>query len=399
MKIRSIGLIAMGALFITVLAGCSAPTQRTASGPTGSSLPTPSAPITLHILDVSGDLSGNKPLIQNFVKANPKLVKSVQYETGSASDVVGKLQAQQAANRVDIDLILTGPLALSQMVQQNQIVKTVPTYDSYLPDLNNVLTPAAKDFQTLSNGYGTVISGGGWAGPIWSYNKSKVTDPPKTPQALLAWAKANPGKFVYADPSSGSGPANAFIDTLPYMLGDKDPSDPVNGWSKTWAYLEELNKYVARYPTGTADTFTGEASGAYNLVPSEGSWDKLEHSTGVLNSGFGIYAFTNPIMSSDGHFAAVPKGVPSSTVAVDLALASWLLKPQQEALTSVTSNVFPAKGVELSMAPSSIQKATNEYYALPLYNQLSKAKTTLPLNGDKVQAMYDKWNQLIGSKK
>ncbi len=28
---------------------------------------------------------------------------------------------------------------------------------------------------------------------------------------------------------------------LPYMLGDKDPKDPVNGWEKTWAYLKELN--------------------------------------------------------------------------------------------------------------------------------------------------------------
>ena len=28
---------------------------------------------------------------------------------------------------------------------------------------------------------------------------------------------------------------------LPYILGDKDPKDPVNGWEKTWAYLAELN--------------------------------------------------------------------------------------------------------------------------------------------------------------
>ena len=31
---------------------------------------------------------------------------------------------------------------------------------------------------------------------------------------------------------------------LPYILGDKDPQDPVNGWDKTWAYLQEIGEYI-----------------------------------------------------------------------------------------------------------------------------------------------------------
>jgi poly(A) polymerase len=27
---------------------------------------------------------------------------------------------------------------------------------------------------------------------------------------------------------------------LPYLLGDKDPQDPIAGWDKTWKYLKEL---------------------------------------------------------------------------------------------------------------------------------------------------------------
>jgi putative spermidine/putrescine transport system substrate-binding protein len=399
MKIRSVGLVSGAALLIMVIAGCSAPTQHAPSAPSGKALPQPSSPVKLHILDVSGDLSTSKPMIQNFVKANPKLVSSVEYESGSAPDVVGKLQAQQSANRVDIDLVLTGPLALSQMANQKEVIKVLPTYQSHLPDLGTVLTPAATAFQKLAGGYGVITRGGGWAGPLWAYNKKNVTNPPKTAQALLAWAKANPGKFVYANPTSGSGPANAFIDSLPYVLGDKDPSDPVNGWSKTWAFLKKLNPYIDRYPAGTSDTFTGLGSGAYDLAPSEGSWDQLEHGTKVLNTDFGIYAFDKPVMSSDGHFIAVPKGVPASHIAVDLALAKWLLKPQQQAVGYATSNVFPVKGVELSMAPKDVQTATKSYYGLSLFSKLDKAKTTLPLNGEDVQAMYDKWNQLIGSQK
>jgi len=400
MRLKSVGIIASVALVVTVLAGCSAPQQHSASGPTGSSLPKPDKPITLHILDVSGDLSTNKPMIENFVKANPKLVGSVQFASGSATDVVGKLQAQEAANRVDIDVILTGPLALSQMAAQKQLVKILPDYASHVPNLNKILTPAARDFQTVAKGYGVVIQGAGWAGPIWAYSKKNVSNPPKSPQALLAWAKAHPGKFTYANPTTGSGPSNAFIDALPYMLGDKNPVDPTKGWSKTWEYLQELSKYVVSYPSsGTSATFTGLASGAYDLVPSEGGWDKLEHSSGVLNDNFGIYAFNNPILSSDGHFAVVPKGVPASHIGVDLALASWLLKPEQQAIGYGLSNVFPVQGVKLSMAPSSAQSAYAAYAGSSLFKRLATAKTTLPLNGDNVQAMYDKWNQLIGSQK
>ncbi len=398
MRIRTVGIAAVALAAFAGLSGCSAPTQRTAAGPTGS-VAAPSKPIELHILDVSGDLTGQKSMIKSFVKANPKLVSKVDYETGSATDVVGKVQAEQTANRVDIDLILTGPLVLSQMASQKQLVQLTPTYSSHLPDLGSVLTPAAADFQKLAGGYGVVIEGGGWSGPLWAYSKANVTAPPKTPAALLAWAKAHPGKLVYADPTSGSGPANAFIDSLPYTLGDKDPSDPVNGWAKTWAYLQQLNPYISRYPAGTSDTFTGMGSGAYDLAASEIGWDQLEHSTKVLDSGFGVYSFTNPILSSDGHFAAVPKGIPASHVDVDLALASWMLKPQVQVLSAGDTTVFPVKGVSISQAPAAAQQEAKSYYALDLVPQLDEARTTLPLNGDQVQAMYDKWNKLIGSKK
>ena len=35
---------------------------------------------------------------------------------------------------------------------------------------------------------------------------------------------------------------------LPYLLGDSDPKDPVNGWSKTWAYLKELEQVRRAVP-------------------------------------------------------------------------------------------------------------------------------------------------------
>ena len=64
------------------------------------------------------------------------------------------------------------------------------------------------------------------AGPLMEYNPDKVKQAPTTPQELLAWCKANPNRLIYARPAN-SGPGRTFIMGLPYILGDKNPKDPV----------------------------------------------------------------------------------------------------------------------------------------------------------------------------
>src|SRR3546814_15614293 len=86
---------------------------------------------------------------------------------------------------------------------------------------------------------------------------SRVTKPPRTPADLLAWAKANPNKFFHARPAN-SGPGRAFVQGMPYLLGDKDPQDPLKGWDKTWAFLLELDQYVEYYPSGNPATMKSE---------------------------------------------------------------------------------------------------------------------------------------------
>ena len=56
----------------------------------------------------------------------------------------------------------------------------------------------------------------------------QVKTPPTTAEELLAWAKANPNRFIYARPAN-SGPGRTFMMGLPYILGDKDPQGPGQG--------------------------------------------------------------------------------------------------------------------------------------------------------------------------
>ncbi len=63
------------------------------------------------------------------------------------------------------------------------------------------------------------------AGPVMEYMPDKVKQVPTTAEELLAWAKANPNRFIYARPAN-SGPGRIFMMGLPYILGDKDPQGP-----------------------------------------------------------------------------------------------------------------------------------------------------------------------------
>jgi putative spermidine/putrescine transport system substrate-binding protein len=179
-------------------------------------------PITLSIIDTGGDLASTQAIIENYKKANPRKVKEIKLQRAPAPEVPAKIKAQQDAGRLDINLILTGQDGGSVLAANNQLIKLFPTYDKMFP--RDELTEAAKELQDEGEGFllPSVTSPGG---PVLIYNPSKVPNPPKTAEELLAWAKANPGKFMYARPAN-SGPGRSIVQGISYILGDTQPLDP-----------------------------------------------------------------------------------------------------------------------------------------------------------------------------
>ena len=104
-------------------------------------------------------------------------------------------------------MVLTGYDGIAAGKEQGVWVQVMPKYKVGLPE--DRWTPTSRAPRTAYNlfdGYGIayVFCPGG---PMFTYNPDKVTNPPKTAADLLAWAKANPGKFLYARPAnSGPGP-------------------------------------------------------------------------------------------------------------------------------------------------------------------------------------------------
>ena len=402
LRFRKTTAVVATVLALGLMAACSAPTPAVTSNPSGSSdaVPDkPSSPVTLNILDVAGDLQLTQGMIDEFVKNNPDIISSVTYDTGTAPDLPGKLKAQQDAGRVSIDMVLTGTDGLASGISQGLYLPIADTFKDRLTNMANYLKPAA-DMQTLAQGQGVVVTYYP-SGPLLEYNPDVVTNPPSTPDELLAWAKANPGKFGYARPAN-SGPGRTFIMGLPYILGDSNPQDPVNGWTKTWDFLKQLDQYIDYYPTGTTPTMQNIGNGTWDMIASTTGWDINPRVLGTVPANFKVTNFTGFTWVTDAHYVVVPKGVSADKQAAIMLLINDMLTPEQNAKAYDKGYFYPGpavQGATLAMAPQESQDAIAQF-GRPEYDaMIANNPTALPLSADAMVQAYDLWDKNIGANK
>jgi putative spermidine/putrescine transport system substrate-binding protein len=368
--------------------------------PAFAALAMPSAPVDLNVVDVAGNLALTQKAIEAYAKAKSQAVRRINFTKAPAPELPGKLKAQQDAGRTDIDLVLTGTDALSAGVTQGLWVQLLPDHAGDLPKLQDVYLPAAWNMQSLAQGQGVVVTYYP-SGPLLEYMPDSVPQPPKTAADLLAWAKANPGRFFYARPAN-SGPGRTFIMGLPYILGDSDPKDPEKGWTKTWAYLKELGQTVEYYPTGTSATMKELGEGSRDMIASTTGWDINPRVLGTVPKEAKVAALQGFHWVSDAHYMCVPKGVSNDKLAVLLDLMNWLLKPEAQAFTYDQGYFYPGpavKGVTLNMAPQESQDAIKEF-GRPEYEALiANNPIELPLTPDKLVIAFRIWDEQVGAQK
>jgi len=390
-------LTAGGISAILLLAGCGAPEgPGAAEVPAGEVPDRPSEPVSLNILDVAGNLQLTQGMIDDFVAQNPDIVSRVTTEKAAAPEMAGKVKAQQDAGRLGIDLVLTGTDGLSAGTEQGLFTPLLPQFADRLSGMDAYLEPAAA-MQELAADQGVVVTYYP-SGPLIEYAPDRVPSPPKTAQELLAYAQANPGKVGYARPSN-SGPGRTFLMGLPYILGDSDPKDPVNGWEKTWAYLAELDKTITQYPSGTSDTMKNLANGTYDIIVSTTGWDINPRALGTVPAEYQVGTLEGFTWVTDAHYAAIPKGVSADKQAALLALIQFMLTPEQQAKAYDTGYFYPGpavEGVTLDMAPPESQQVIRDY-GRPEYEALiaDNPKAT-PLETKDMVAAFDRWDREIG---
>ncbi|MFX1738412.1 extracellular solute-binding protein [Paraburkholderia sp. A1RI_3L] len=356
--------------------------------------------VTLNIVDVAGDLQLTQKGFEAFKAKYPNLVSNITYTNAPAPQLPGKIKAMQAAGRSDIDLVLTGTDALAAGIEQNLWLKLLPDQASVFPGVLDRYAPGPRKMQDLAQGFGLEVAYMP-AGPLIEYNPAKVSNPPKTPDQLLQWCKAHPDRLIYARPAN-SGPGRTFLMGLPYVLGDKDPMDPIHGWDKTWAFLKQLNDCIPYYPGGTSAVMKELGEGTRDMTVTVTGWDINPRALGIVPADYRVQAFDNMTWVNDAHYMVIPKGVPKEKLDVLFKLMNFMLEPAQQALTWDDGYFYPGpavKGVTLEQAPAHSQDVLKKY-GRPEYPKLiADHPQALPLSAQAMVAAFQKWDREIGAQK
>jgi putative spermidine/putrescine transport system substrate-binding protein len=360
----------------------------------------PKSPQVINVVDVGGALALLQDAIEAYKTKNASYVSRFTFTKAPAPELPGKLKAMQGAGRSDIDLVLGGLDILSAGLEQNLWEGVLTNHAAKFPGVKDNYLEPAKKMQELAKDQALAVVFMP-AGPLVEYNPAKVKEPPTSPAALLAWCKANPNKFVYARPAN-SGPGRTFLMGLPYMLGDKDPKDPVNGWEKTWAYLKELNSCIEYYPTGTGIVMKELGEGTRDMTVTVSGWDINPRALGVVPKEYKVAAFDNMTWVNDTQYLMVPKGVSGEKLDVVLDLMKFLLEPTQQAMTYDKGYFYPGpavKNVPVSMAPKESQDVIKEFGRPEYDGWIAKYPHTQPLDSKQMVDAFRIWDQQVGAQK
>lgn len=365
-----------------------------------ASPPLPSAPVTLSVMDVGGALALLQPAFEAYRAANPKLVSRITFVKAPAPELASKIKAQVDAGRGDIDLVLSGSDGLAAGLSLDLWRKIFPDFNDKFPNLEQNYEPAALNLHRAQGvGYGVVVNYYP-SGPLLEYAPDRVIQVPDTAQGLLDWARAHPKRFMYARPSN-SGPGRTFMMGLPYLLGDKDPADPMGGWDKTWAYLQEIGKYIEYYPAGTGATMKEFGEGSRDIIISTTGWDINPRALGIVPKEAKIGVLKGFHWVSDAFFMCVPRGIPDDRMAVVLDLMAFLLTPAMQAISYDEGYLYPGpavRNVPVSMAPKRSQDVIAEFGRPEYADLIANNPIELPLKPDQMVSAFKRWDQTVGSR-
>ncbi|WP_136684213.1 extracellular solute-binding protein [Falsirhodobacter xinxiangensis] len=356
------------------------------------------SPVALNVIDAAGNLALTQPIFDNFAAAHPDVVSRFTFNKAPAPELPGKVRAQQRANRVDIDLVIIGPDALSAGLADDIWTDIMALPDSGLPDLQAIYQDPAWRMQGMGQGKGVVVSYYP-SGPLLEYMPDKVAKVPTTAEELLAYARENPGKFIYARPAN-SGPGRTFLMGLPYLLGDADPKDPAKGWDKTWAYLKELHQHIEYYPAGTGALMKELGEGTRDMTVTTTGWDINPRALGVVQKEAMVAKLDGFHWVCDAHYFAIPKGVSEEKIAALMQFITFALQPEQQAYSYDAGYFYPGpavKDVPLSMAPQSSQDIIAEFGRPEYEDWIANNPIELPLEPAALVTAFRRWDEEVAA--
>jgi putative spermidine/putrescine transport system substrate-binding protein len=292
-----------------------------------SATPARAAPFTLRFLDTTETARG-ATIFQNFAAARPDLLEGVQARRDHVEALFGPIRAAVEAGQPPYDVVLTnldGAMMGAELGLWQPMSRLV---QPFLPPMDEMLTPLARLLRGAVREQAQIITVSP-GGPLLAHAPERLPRAPRTAEELLAWARENPGRFLYPRPEFSEA-GRCFVAGLPWMLGDQDPLDPADGWPATWEYLAELDRHVPYYPTTTAAAMQELTEGGVDLVATTIGMDIMLRGTGVLPPNTALAPMADLHWIPVGLFVAVLRGLSEVRLqAIAEAIATLLEVPFQ----------------------------------------------------------------------
>lgn len=223
--------------------------------------------------DVNMLALGQNVLAPEFEKLNPGVtVANIHTGPGDAGSrlIFEKLLADKQSGRAtgDVDVAMVHQKFMSWAMEEDLLL-------DYAQEANTWQYVTAADAR---NSLGTDIDG--YAIPMFhsqtalAYNPDEVADPPASFEELVAWVKANPGKFGYNGIKGGMSGVSFTVGWVYWKSGQYDkyaitgPFDEaeVAGWEQAFKDLKDFNDSVT-FTAGNVGTLDALNRGEIAMGP------------------------------------------------------------------------------------------------------------------------------------
>lgn len=289
---------------------------------------------------------GGSPQINDFIawagdELEARYGVSVEHvKLADTADAVSRVVAEKAAGRDSggaVDLIWINGENFASMREQGLL------FGPWSEDTPNWALADFESKATLTSDF-TVPTAGlespwGMAQVVFFYDTARLAEPPRTMQALLAWTRANPGRFTYPQPPDFLG--STFLKQALYGLTDEperlqQPADDESYMPVTvalWEFMEALTPGLWRsgraYPASGPQQFQLMADGEIDLAIS---FSPGEASSAIANNELPDTVRTFVLDGGtigNASFLAIPFNANAKAGA--MVLADFLLSPEAQA--------------------------------------------------------------------
>jgi putative spermidine/putrescine transport system substrate-binding protein len=293
-------------------------------------------------------------LLPDFEKQFPQYkVKFVNLLHGNGTQgLIDRIVAAKAAGKptVDLDVLETDPRGFNYPTGKT-------AYDYFAKvDTSNVANIKLIDPGVQAQGGGLGIAYRSSAVTL-AYNTAFVPKPPTTYDGLIAWIKANPGKFTYCRPEDG-GSGDAFIarailnNMNPKVLsGAYNPAAEKN-WPKAWALLRSIEPDMYKggfHPNGNIPVLNLLGRGALWMATAWSDQGLQAIDQGTLPPTVHLTQISPPFPGGPS-FMSVPAMAQNKAGA--LAVLNFTLEPAEQAKIATAVEGFP--GIKFSYMPEKV---------------------------------------------